>query len=469
MCCAICRRLAKLLARIKRMFLTAHPDVFIGIDAPDTNLRVARRLHAAGIPTVQYVSPQVWAWRQGRARNMRESVDLVLCLLPFEKRFYDEHGIRAEFVGHPLADAIPENIDRDLARRTLGLDRHASVVALLPGSRRGEVARLAADFAATARWLAAQRPDMKFIAPMASAATRQIFSRVLERDAPGVEVQLIDGQATLALSAANVVLVASGTASLEAALCKRPMVVVYRLGALTGWILTRFNLVKSKFFAQPNLLADRRVVGEYFQDQIIPESIGAELLMWLDDTERRSDLEREFARIHAELTPWCRHPSRASDSRTAERPPDCGSIALVRRIAGIDEAGRGPLAGPVVAAAVILRPRRPIEGVADSKSLSPEERSRLSIEIRREALCFGIGWADHVEIDALNILQATFLAMRRALLAMTMTPDHVLVDGNQLPNLNGLGKVLTARAIIDGDVTEPAISAASILAKTAQR
>jgi lipid-A-disaccharide synthase len=294
-------RLAKLLARIKRMFLTERPDVFIGIDAPDTNLRVARRLHAAGIPTVQYVSPQVWAWRQGRARNMRESVDLVLCLLPFEKRFYDEHGIRAEFVGHPLADAIPENIDRELARRTLGLSAQASVVALLPGSRQGEVARLAADFAATARWLALQRPDLKFIAPMASAATRQIFSRVLERDAPGVVVQLIDGQATLALSAANVVLVASGTASLEAALCKRPMVVVYRLGALTAWLLTRFNLVKSKFFAQPNLLADRRVVGEYFQDQIIPESIGAELLMWLDDTERRSDLEREFARIHADL------------------------------------------------------------------------------------------------------------------------------------------------------------------------
>jgi ribonuclease HII len=140
----------------------------------------------------------------------------------------------------------------------------------------------------------------------------------------------------------------------------------------------------------------------------------------------------------------------------------------VRRVAGIDEAGRGPLAGPVVAAAVILRPRRPIDGVADSKTLSPEERSRLSVQIRRDALCFGIGWADQIEIDALNILQATFLAMRRALLAMTLVPDHLLVDGNRLPNLNGFGKVLTARAIIDGDVTEPAISAASILAKTAR-
>ena len=294
-------RLARLLARVKRMFLTARPDVFIGIDAPDTNLRLARTLHAAGIPTVQYVSPQVWAWRQGRARKIRDSVDLVLCLLPFEKRFYDEHGIRAEFVGHPLADAIPQQIDREAARRALGLDQNSSIVALLPGSRRGEVARLGADFAATARWLAAQRPDLKFIAPMASAATRQIFSEVLRRDAPGLDVLMIDGQATTALSAANVVLVASGTASLEAALCKRPMVVVYRLGALTGWVLTRLNLVKSKFFAQPNLLADQRVVGEYFQDQIIPESIGAELLMWLDDTERRSALEREFSRIHADL------------------------------------------------------------------------------------------------------------------------------------------------------------------------
>ena len=294
-------RLVRLLARIKRMFLTARPDVFIGIDAPDTNLRIARTLHAAGIPTVQYVSPQVWAWRQGRARRIRESVDLVLCLLPFEKRFYDEHGIAAEFVGHPLADAIPENIDRDAARRALGLDLESSVVALLPGSRRGEVGRLAPDFAATARWLAAQRPELEFIAPMASAATRQIFSRILNRDAPAIDVRLIDGQATTALSAANVVLVASGTASLEAALCKRPMVVVYRLGALSGWMITRLNLVKSKFFAQPNLLADRRVVGEYFQGQIVPESIGAELLMWLDDTERRGALEQEFSRIHADL------------------------------------------------------------------------------------------------------------------------------------------------------------------------
>jgi lipid-A-disaccharide synthase len=191
--------------------------------------------------------------------------------------------------------------DRSGARRALTIDAAAQVVALLPGSRRGEVARLSAEFAATARWLAAQRPALVFVAPMASVASREIFAQALARHAPSVAVRLIDGQAQTALIAADVVLVASGTASLEAALCKRPMVVVYRLGAMTAWLLRRLHLVKSRFFAQPNLLADRRVVGEYFQEQIVPESIGAELLMWLDDAERRQDLEREFSRIHADL------------------------------------------------------------------------------------------------------------------------------------------------------------------------
>ncbi|HME38129.1 MAG TPA: lipid-A-disaccharide synthase [Steroidobacteraceae bacterium] len=294
-------RLLRLRARMRARFLEAKPDVFVGIDSPEFNLRLARDLRAAGIPAVQYVSPQVWAWRQGRVRSIHESVDLVLCLLPFEKRFYDEYGMPAEFVGHPLADAIPLNVDRQAARRALDIDPTAQVVALLPGSRRGEVARLAEEFAATARWLAAQRPQLIFIAPMASAASREIFARVLERHAPAVNVQLIDGRAQTALIAADVCLVASGTASLEAALCKRPMVVVYRLGAMTAWILRRLKLVKSKFFAQPNLLADRRVVGEYFQEQIVPESIGAELLMWLDDAERRVGLEQEFSRIHSDL------------------------------------------------------------------------------------------------------------------------------------------------------------------------
>ena len=294
-------RLLKLRARVRRQFLAAKPDVFVGIDAPEFNLRLARDLRAAGIPTVQYVSPQVWAWRQSRVHGMARSVDLVLCLLPFEKRFYGSQGVAAEFVGHPLADAIPLEVDRRRARAELNLADDAQVVALLPGSRRGEVARLAGDLAATARWLARERPQLRFIAPMASAATRQIFAEVLRRVAPEVEVKLLEGQAQTALIAADVALVASGTASLEAALCKRPMVVVYRLGAMSAWIIRRLNLVKSKYFSQPNLLADRRVVGEYFQEQIVPESIGAELLTWLDDSGRRAILEQEFMAIHVEL------------------------------------------------------------------------------------------------------------------------------------------------------------------------
>ena len=294
-------RLLRLRSRIRTRFLDAKPDIFVGIDAPEFNLRLARDLRAAGVPTVQYVSPQVWAWRQSRARTIHESVDLVLCLLPFEKRFYDEHGMHAEFVGHPLADAIPMTVDRRAARLALGIDSSAKVVALLPGSRRGEVARLAREFADTVRWLIAQRPQLVFIAPMASAAVREIFAQALARHAPQVDVRLIEGCAQAALMAADVVMVASGTASLEAALCKRPMVVVYRLGALTAWILRRLNLVKAKYFAQPNLLADRRVVGEYFQEEIVPEAIGAELLKWLDDAEGRRGLEREFSRIHCEL------------------------------------------------------------------------------------------------------------------------------------------------------------------------
>ena len=170
-------RLLRLLARIGNEFLATRPDVFIGIDAPDTNLRLARRLHAAGIPTVQYVSPQVWAWRQGRVRTIGKACDLVLCLLPFETDFYARYDVRAVFVGHPLADHIPLEVDRAAARRELEIDSDATVVALLPGSRMGEVERLGGDFAAAAAWIAGRRPDIRFIAPMASARVRAAFER----------------------------------------------------------------------------------------------------------------------------------------------------------------------------------------------------------------------------------------------------------------------------------------------------
>ncbi len=294
-------RLLKLRRELRERLLTERPDVFIGIDAPEFNLGLARDLRTAGLRTVQYVSPQVWAWRQGRVRGIGAAVDLVLCLLPFEEQFYARAGIRAEFVGHPLADVIPEDSDPRAARRELGLPQDRPTVAVLPGSRVGEVSRLGNDFAGAIGWLAARRPQLQFVAPMANEAVRAIFSRALERNAAGIEVHVLDGQSHLALAAADVVLVASGTATLETLLTRRPMVVAYRLGGLTAWLLRTFNLMKAPFFSQPNLLAGERIVPELFQEQVSAETLGAELLRELDDTALRERQERVFSDIHRQL------------------------------------------------------------------------------------------------------------------------------------------------------------------------
>ncbi|HZF25502.1 MAG TPA: lipid-A-disaccharide synthase [Steroidobacteraceae bacterium] len=293
-------RLARLRADLRKRLRTERPDVFIGIDAPEFNLGLARDLRGAGLRTVQYVSPQVWAWRQGRVRSIGAAVDLVLCLLPFEEQFYARAGIRAEFVGHPLADLIPEDSDRGAARRQLGLQDRLTV-AVLPGSRVGEASHLGDDFAGAIRWLRERRPSLQFVAPMANQAVRLIFSRALERNAAGVEVRLLDGQSHVALAAADVVLVASGTATLETLLTRRPMVVAYRLGALTAWLLRTFNLMKAPYFSQPNLLAGKRIVPELFQEQVTPETLGTELLRELDDPAVRERQERVFGDIHRRL------------------------------------------------------------------------------------------------------------------------------------------------------------------------
>ena len=227
-------RLLRLRRDLVARLLAARPDVFVGIDSPEFNLRVAAQLKAQGIPTVHYVSPQVWAWRQGRVRTIGRSVDLVLCVLPFESKFYDAHDVRAVFVGHPLADRIPLESPPGPARAALGLDGSAPTVAVLPGSRRGEVTKLGGPFAATVAWLHQRRPDLRFVAPMANAAVRTLFERSLAQYAPAVPVTVVDGRAQEALAAADAVLVASGTATLETALIKRPMVVAYRLAPLTA-------------------------------------------------------------------------------------------------------------------------------------------------------------------------------------------------------------------------------------------
>jgi lipid-A-disaccharide synthase len=294
-------RLLRLRAQLIRRFSAARPDVFVGIDAQEFNLRIARRLKGAGIRTVQYVSPQVWAWRQGRVHTIGAACDLVLCLLPFETEFYARHGVPAVFVGHPLADQIPFAADRDGARRALGFDPAVPLIALLPGSRIGEVACLAAPFAAAAAHIRAQRPGWQFVAPMASVGVRETFEKLIAQvpDAPEIHVRL--GESQRALAACDAALVASGTATLETLLTGRPMVVAYRVSAVTAFLLRTMRLVKVQYFSQPNLLAGRRLVPEFFQEQVSGAALGDALLRELEDPVHMRELLDEFAAIHRAL------------------------------------------------------------------------------------------------------------------------------------------------------------------------
>jgi lipid-A-disaccharide synthase len=294
-------RLIALRRRMVREIAAARPRVFVGIDAPAFNIGLEAQLRARGVPTVQYVSPQVWAWRQGRVRTIAAACDLVLCLFPFETEFYNQHGVHAEFVGHPLADQIPLVTDRAAARQALGLGADDSVIALLPGSRVGEVQRLGKDFLRAARWLHRQRPAVKFSAPMASQRVRQIFAAQRERVAPDLAVQLFEGQAQQSLIAADAVLVASGTATLETLLIRRPMVAAYRFSALTAFLLRGLGLVKVRHFSQPNLLTGQSLVPEFLQEAVNGEDLGRALLQQLTDTAGRGHLESEFLKVHQQL------------------------------------------------------------------------------------------------------------------------------------------------------------------------
>lgn len=289
-------RLRELLARRKLLVKTLveeKPDVFIGIDAPDFTLNIELKLRQAGIKTVHYVSPSVWAWRQKRVLKIREGCDLMLTLLPFEAQFYEEQGVPVRFVGHTLADAIPLHADRAAARAALGLP-DGPLVALMPGSRGGEVGRLGALFFDAAERLQAQKPGVRFVLPCASPQRRAQIETLLEgRDLP---LTLLDGQSHLALAACDAVLIASGTATLEALLYKRPMVVAYRLAPLTFWILKR--MVKSPYISLPNLLAQRLLVPELLQDDATPEALAQTLLPLIDGGEEQT---RGFDDIHRTL------------------------------------------------------------------------------------------------------------------------------------------------------------------------
>jgi lipid-A-disaccharide synthase len=293
-------RLRRLKAQLERKLLAERPNLVIGIDAPDFNLRVERVVRRAGIPTVHYVCPSVWAWRPGRVKTIRESCDLVLCLLPFEPDFLAKHRIAAEFVGHPLADEIPARVDRGAARRQLGLPE-SPVIAILPGSRHSEVERLGPLFAQTIAWLSAHREGVSFAAPMATPELRKQFAAELHRHASSTATHLFDGQAQPVIAASDVVLVASGTATLEAMLLKRPMVVAYRVSPLSAALVRLFRLIRADFAALPNLLAGRQLVPEFLQERATPEALGGALLEILDSPAKVTVLQEQFAALHGRL------------------------------------------------------------------------------------------------------------------------------------------------------------------------
>ncbi|MDH3953145.1 MAG: lipid-A-disaccharide synthase [Gammaproteobacteria bacterium] len=291
-------RLLRLRRELARRWRESPPDVFVGIDAPDFNLGLEKKLRKAGIKTTHYVSPSIWAWRPGRVKKVKKAADTVLCILPFEPRLYKEHGVNAVFVGHPKAHEAPEIVDAEAARAELGFGA-GEIVAVMPGSRRGEVSRIGGIVAAAAKEILAARPGIRFVTPVATPKLRPMIEQQL-RDA-GVEAQftLLDGDAKLAMSAADVVLQASGTAVLEAALLRKPTVATYRVSPVTFWIAKW--LVTLEHFTLPNLLTEQPLVPEFMQHNALPGPIAAEVIALLDDPERRRSISERFDRLRAEL------------------------------------------------------------------------------------------------------------------------------------------------------------------------
>ena len=279
-------------------FSADRPDCVIGIDAPDFNLALERRLRQRGLPTVHVVSPTVWAWRPGRVKNIARAVDLILCLFPFEPRFYAEHKVRAEYIGHPLAEELADPVSREDARRLLDLPP-GPCVAILPGSRGGELKYLAEPFAQTAAWLAQRMPELSFVVPLAKPALRPLFEQAVAAHAPQLRWKLVDGHSREAMRAADVVLLASGTATLECLLLDRPMVVSYRASALTARLVRM--LIKIDRVSLPNLLCQEPVVPEYLQEQADAAHLGPAVLELLSQPAARERQTAQFAAVRQEL------------------------------------------------------------------------------------------------------------------------------------------------------------------------
>lgn len=291
-------RLLKLRKTFRQRVLDWQPDVYIGIDAPDFNLGVERWLKQRGMRTVHYVSPSVWAWRENRAARIGASADRVLCLFPMEPPIYAKHGVDAVFVGHPLADAIALQPDRGAARARLGEPGDAPILALLPGSRLGEIERMLPVFVDAAARLQRDIPDLRVLVPAANAQCRGAIERIAGH-APGLRI--LDGDAQRAMIASDCVLLASGTAALEAMLCKRPMVIGHRISGLTYAIVKAFGLLKSAHVSLPNILAGKTLVPELLQDDCTADNVHGALLRWFRDAGAVAALQPEFLAIHETL------------------------------------------------------------------------------------------------------------------------------------------------------------------------
>lgn len=293
------RELLRIRKELVAWLLEQQPDVFIGIDAPDFTLGVERKLRDAGIATVHYVSPSVWAWREKRVLGIQKSTDLMLTLFPFEEDVYRKHQVAVRCVGHTLADEIPLQPDRAAARSALGIGADEKLLALMPGSRNGELRKLGELFLQTAAWCHEREPGLRFVMPCANPERKQQMQQIMAESRITLPLVLLDGQAHQALAACDAVLIASGTATLEAMLFKRPMVVAYRMAGLTFKILKR--LVKVGHVSLPNLLAKREVVPEFLQDAATPEAMGPALLQLLAPTEERAETQTTFMQLHEML------------------------------------------------------------------------------------------------------------------------------------------------------------------------
>jgi lipid-A-disaccharide synthase len=295
------REISGIRRQLKKRLLDIRPDIFIGVDAPDFNLGLETNLKSAGVKTIHYVSPSIWAWRGGRIKKIAKAVNRVLALFPMEPPLYEKAHIPVTYVGHPLADIIPLETSQRAVREMLGIARDVPVFALLPGSRKGELEMMADTFVQTAK-IIRQRflPNALFVVPLATRETRLQFEMAIyQQQAADIPFRLLFGHAQEALGAADVSLVASGTATLEAALIKRPMVITYKIAKLSYWIMKR--MAYQAFVGLPNVLAGRAIVPEILQDQATPENLAEALVGLYEDKENAAAIAEAFTEIHLQL------------------------------------------------------------------------------------------------------------------------------------------------------------------------